>query len=273
MHSAVDNLSIADERTLHQVFDPESAPASASASITIDANLPPDPQIKDLGLLKELKKRELEAIKLVESHSDAPKVSFANSHGTNHTTSTSRNDAKHQVYIKALEILDLLTTQHPKYASAYNNRAQLRRWRYGDDLISISALQSSATLSQVLDDVLGDLDTAISLSSPPPSDGRISAAQAKLLGQAWMQKGALFWGMSRQHTSQQSADESSDSHEFKASVLKLDQSQLEEEGNRCFFMAGLYGNEAGRGLAVRTNPYARLCGSIVKEAMKREGVV
>ena len=43
-------------------------------------------------------------------------------------SSRSRDDA----YKAALAILDDLICQHPDYASARNNRAQLRRWRYGD---------------------------------------------------------------------------------------------------------------------------------------------
>lgn len=33
---------------------------------------------------------------------------------------------------------------------------------------------------------------------------------------------------------------------------------------------GKYGNRAARELGIRTNPYAKMCGAIVKEAMKRE---
>ncbi len=35
-------------------------------------------------------------------------------------------------------------------------------------------------------------------------------------------------------------------------------------------MGGRYGNDVAREMAVRTNPYAKLCGNIVKEAMRGE---
>jgi len=37
-------------------------------------------------------------------------------------------------------------------------------------------------------------------------------------------------------------------------------------------MGGRYGNEMARAMSVATNPYAKLCGGIVKEAMRAEGV-
>lgn len=45
---------------------------------------------------------------------------------------------------------------------------------------------------------------------------------------------------------------------------------LEELASRDFMMGGRYGNEIARGLAVATNPTAKLCGSIVREAMRKE---
>ena len=45
---------------------------------------------------------------------------------------------------------------------------------------------------------------------------------------------------------------------------------LEEMASRDFVMGGRYGNEIARGLAVATNPTAKLCGSIVREAMRKE---
>lgn len=49
-----------------------------------------------------------------------------------------------------------------------------------------------------------------------------------------------------------------------------DRMMFEEEGSRCFYMAGLYGSEVGRAMTVMANPYARLCGAIVKEAIRGE---
>lgn len=39
---------------------------------------------------------------------------------------------------------------------------------------------------------------------------------------------------------------------------------------RDFDAGGRYGNPVAREMSVRTNPYAKLCGNIVREAMRRE---
>ncbi len=45
---------------------------------------------------------------------------------------------------------------------------------------------------------------------------------------------------------------------------------LEEAASRELGIGGRYGNETARQLAVKTNPYAKLCGSIVREALTKE---
>lgn len=46
--------------------------------------------------------------------------------------------------------------------------------------------------------------------------------------------------------------------------------QLEEMASQDFFEAGRYGNEVAKQLSVGTNPYAKMCGAIVREALKKE---
>ena len=46
--------------------------------------------------------------------------------------------------------------------------------------------------------------------------------------------------------------------------------EFAEAASRDFWMGGRYGNEVARGLAVHANPTAKLCGQMVKEAMRRE---
>jgi hypothetical protein len=46
--------------------------------------------------------------------------------------------------------------------------------------------------------------------------------------------------------------------------------QLEEMASRDFFFGGRYGNKVAQQLSVQTNPYAKMCGAIVKEAMRKE---
>jgi len=45
---------------------------------------------------------------------------------------------------------------------------------------------------------------------------------------------------------------------------------FEDAASRDFVMGGRYGNEVAKALAVSSNPTAKLCGDMVREAMKRE---
>jgi hypothetical protein len=40
--------------------------------------------------------------------------------------------------------------------------------------------------------------------------------------------------------------------------------------SRDFFVGGRYGNKIAQQMSVQTNPYAKMCGAIVKEAMRKE---
>jgi hypothetical protein len=46
--------------------------------------------------------------------------------------------------------------------------------------------------------------------------------------------------------------------------------RLEEMASWDFQQGGRYGNPVAKQLAVHTNPYAKMCGAIVRDAMKAE---
>jgi hypothetical protein len=50
----------------------------------------------------------------------------------------------------------------------------------------------------------------------------------------------------------------------------LSSTALEELASRDFTLGGRYGNKVARQLSVQTNPYAKACGAIVKEALRKE---
>jgi hypothetical protein len=50
----------------------------------------------------------------------------------------------------------------------------------------------------------------------------------------------------------------------------LSSGRLEEAASGELALGGRYGNETARQLAVKTNPYAKLCGAVVKEALTKE---
>jgi hypothetical protein len=45
---------------------------------------------------------------------------------------------------------------------------------------------------------------------------------------------------------------------------------FEENASKDFMMGGRFGNEIAKALAVSTNPTAKLCGEMVREAMRKE---
>ena len=53
-------------------------------------------------------------------------------------------------------------------------------------------------------------------------------------------------------------------------LRELSSQGLEEAASHELALGGRYGNETARQLAVKTNPYAKLCGSIVREALTKE---
>ncbi|KIW05917.1 uncharacterized protein PV09_03110 [Verruconis gallopava] len=247
-------LTTSDAKVLDAVFDPESAPEAPR--ITVDPSLPSDPHIRDAQLLARLREQEIAAVKIIEA------------------CPSQDGDAKRETYRKALEILDAVIEEQPMYASAWNNRAQIRRWMYGDrgtlTTASIPASEEALEIRATLVQALKELDTAIALASPASREPAVSPSQKKLLAQAWTQRAAIFWGVAKDlGSSERSVIVVPDEAE-QPTWSKWTRVDFEEEGSRCFFMAGLYGSEVGRAMAVLSNPTAKLCGSIVKEAMKRE---
>lgn len=246
------NLTKADSKVLAQVFDPESGPAKAEVSI--DPYLPADRHIHSTDLLQELKAREKAAIQLIEA--------FEKSTGKT-------PQAKIEAFSKALQILDALITECPQYASARNNRAQLRRWRFGDRNLMV---QKRASVDSERGDAataaVADLQECIELASPSSPQDAVSPSQGRLLAQAHTQLGALY------HAAAKDLQDVPEVEVFSASAIP-DRSRdaFEEEASRMFYMGGLYGNEVAKALAVHTNPHAKLCGSIVKEAMRKETAV
>jgi hypothetical protein len=87
---------------------------------------------------------------------------------------------------------------------------------------------------------------------------------ANVLASAFTHRGLLLWAASRDAELQDA---------LIASVNRLgdlDAEQLEEVASHDFASGGRYGNETAKQLAVKLNPYAKLCGNIVKEAMQKE---
>ncbi|TLD36489.1 hypothetical protein E2P81_ATG03378 [Venturia nashicola] len=259
------HLSNNDTMILDAVFDPESS--VSSASIQEDPLLPADPHITDPSLLATLRAQELSAIRIIErfipSEPSSP-LSNASSDHEQEELATSK-DAP---YKEALAILNRIAAEHPAYASFHNNRAQLHRWRYGDSSTLVQSQPHDTVSSGAIISALYDLETAIDLATPTLECRKVSPSQGRLLAQAWTQRAAIFWQAAKDLSP--SASTVVNSHQDKLPWQAWDKTNFEEEASRCFHMAGVYGSEVGRAMSVIANPHARLCGSIVREALKRE---
>jgi hypothetical protein len=257
------DLSKNDTKILAAVFDPESS--TTTPNIEIDPLLPSDPQIRDLSLLNTLRAQELSAIRTVEQYTPSEPSSPRSSSSSEEEQH--QDEGKDIAYQNAFYILNDITSSHPTYASAYNNLAQLHRWRYGDKNTLIQSHPQNPTLARAISNAVRSLDRTISLASPKHGSA-VSPAQNRLLSQAWTQRAAIFWAASKDLAISNASIV--DLGYTETPWLDWDTTNFEEEASRCFYMAGLYGSEVGRAMAVIANPHARLCGNIVKEALKRE---
>ncbi|KAK3372850.1 hypothetical protein B0T24DRAFT_245486 [Lasiosphaeria ovina] len=255
------SLSRRDTNVLEKIKDPESDPSSA---IQIDATLQKDPHILDQQEYAELSQKERDiilAIQGLELQSAVPR---------------SREMPEIDIvggYRQCVSRLRSLIDDQPKYASARNNRAQALRRLCGDCMLVTGAPQPPQALLRHIDDaerqemaqtVLCDLDRSISLLTPSEPYSKISPQTARTLSMAHTQRAAVYLATSKLISSN---PVSIDVERRELRWTKLD---FEENASRDFAMGGRYGNEIAKGLAVATNPTAKLCGQMVREAMKKE---
>ena len=234
------SLSSKDNAVFHALFDAESSPSSA---VKVDASLPSLPHVTD-SELPELQELELKAIQPLQKQGE------------------SKNESPSREAIeKAIDELSSIITNHPTYASAYANRAQAIRMLFNGDE-EIFDLSNTANATRLF----SDLGQTISLATPGSPTATVSPRQARILADAHTHRGYLLYRAAKiAYTS--SPDQPRGGPER---LRDLDQDQLEEMASRDFSMGGRYGNKIAQQMAVQTNPYAKMCGAIVKEAMRKE---
>ena len=117
------SLSTRDINVLEKMKDPESDPSMA---VQVDPSLPKDPNVLDQEVYKLVAQQERDiilSIQKLEIRSSNAKVEPA-----------PVTDIVPE-YRKCLSQLGQLIEAHPKYASAYNNRAQALRRLCGDAML------------------------------------------------------------------------------------------------------------------------------------------
>lgn len=231
--------------------------------VQVDETLPKDPHIRDVTVYERIATEERRLILTVQQ----AEIQLAGP-----GLKTGLDPLK--TYEECVAGLSELVSINPSYASAKNNRAQATRRLHGDGML-VSGLEPSDNPLIVDSDsearrsaarrTLSDLDTCISLLTPGGAYPRLSRQAAKTLSSAHTQRAAIY-----HQTSKMLA---------KGGVLNVDQERaeagwekidFEEAASRDFALGGRYGNEVAKGLAVSTNPTAKLCGQMVREAMKKE---
>ena len=247
-------LTSSDSAVLSKVFDPESAP---DARILVDPLLPADPNIQDEQTLVTITKEEKAVIKAVEEALRSSKLSSVE---------------RSQIFADALDRLSRLIVAYPNSASLRNNRAQLFRLQYGDNILLLPVKSSKSTDSFVpAATTMSDLGEAIRLLSPVTPHSAVSPTQCRVLAQAYTQRAALYHAASKRLALGKDSLLSGRNITLSLAAVKDWQvHDFEEAASKDFFMGGRYGNEIGKVLAVYTNPTAKLCGQMVQEAMRRE---
>jgi hypothetical protein len=237
MASAI-SLSSKDSAVFHALFDAESSPSSA---IQVDPSLPPLPHTSE-SELSGLQESELAAIRPLQQNENE-----------------SGNTALPRKIIQtSIDDLSAIITNHPNYASAYANRAQALRM-----LIDSNGDLFDDTNTTNATQLFSDLGQTISLATPKSPAAALSPRQARILADAHTHRGYLLYKAAKLASSDQQRG-------GPERLRDLEKDQLEEMASHDFSLGGKYGNKIAQQMAVQTNPYAKMCGAIVKEAMRKE---
>ncbi|GAM82491.1 hypothetical protein ANO11243_004710 [Dothideomycetidae sp. 11243] len=224
-------LSANDSRVLSALFDPESSPSGA-VHIETNSTVLPGLSQKECDVLAAQEAAILQALDVARP---SPSV-LQDTHAA---------------------VSDLLA-RNTGYAPAYVDRAQITRMMLDTHMIFT---QAQETHSRAL---LSDLQDAIRLASPAePQDG-VSAVQARVLAAAHTHRGLLLLKAADLRARGEKVFGAGEA------LNGMDSVEVESLASKDFFLGGRYGNKIAQQLSVKTNPYAKMCGAIVKEAMQKE---
>ncbi|KAI1418198.1 hypothetical protein F5Y13DRAFT_37076 [Hypoxylon sp. FL1857] len=252
------SLSRRDFNVLEKIKDPESNPLTA---VIVDATLPKDPNITDTSVYDRVSRKERDIVLAMQNL----EMQLAGLRPASTIEPLTE-------YRQCVSELGELISEYPSYASARNNRAQALRRLYGDTMI-LSGVDSPKGLLKDADDLekseaaalaLSDLDKAVALLTPKSLFASLSPQAGKTLSLAHTQRAAIYHMTAKHFPAGRVANMA---ERKEVAWTKID---FEEAASRDFALGGRYGNEIAKGLAVSTNPTAKLCGQMVREAMKKE---
>lgn len=244
------SLSSNDSAVLQALFDAESSPSSAPQH---DSSLPKLPHISD-SELPALQELELKAIRPLN---------------------TSDENIPSETIQTAISELSEIIEKNPNYASAYLNRAQALRLLIDTQIKTPTTTTTSppASLPQPshATQLFKDIAQTISLLTPATSTSPVSPLQSRTLANAHTHRAYILYKAGRPGD----GDSENEKNHHIANLVppqlrELGNERLEEMASYDFQLGGRYGNEVAKQMAVMTNPYAKMCGAIVKDAMKAE---
>ncbi len=253
------DLSQRDINVLEKMRDPDYNPAT---NLVLDERLPRDPHLTDPDAYDRVSSRERAIIQSLQALEQSQAL-----------------DADERAvagYRAAVAQLDALIAEHPRYASARNNRAQVLRRLYGD-LMLLSVTTSNAVVPlvpapareekrQAAARALKDLETSIALLTPEALASPMAPTAARTLSSALTQRGAIYLQTGKMLSSADRAlDVDASRRESAWSAHRF-----QEAASHDLALGGRYGNDIAKNLAVSVNPTAKLCGQIVREAMRKE---
>ncbi|KAF3389240.1 hypothetical protein F1880_003685 [Penicillium rolfsii] len=247
------SLTNNDAAVLQALFDAESSPSSG---IKIDPTIPSWPATVNISPaeLNVLKTRETQIILKLQASSTPDQETVQS----------------------ALEELNTLLEEYPTYPPAYTNRAQTLRLladlEYNHRHTTSAESSTDESLftpeaGELSTRIFTDLGKAITLATPASPADPVSSVQARLLADAHTHRGYLLLKAARVKKTRSETEMESVGPER---LRSHSADQLEEMASRDFFLGGRYGNKIAQQMAVQTNPYAKMCGAIVKEAMRKE---
>lgn len=224
------SLSSRDNLILQSLFDPEAASAPAADKPPATTSLPHFTE----HVFSAIAKREHTILQPL-----------------------ARDQHSKSVVESVIQELSQLIDEFSQYASGYVNRAQASRLLIDvEDLFSSDHASASAR-------VFDDLSRGIELATPPDSSSSASQHQSKILATAYTHRGFLLL---------KAADMVKNGRTVHGvnSLATSNATSIEEIASEDFARGGRYGNALGKQMAVRTNPYAKMCGAIVKDALQQE---
>lgn len=225
------SLSANDARILNALFDPETLPSSVAKSKDASAI---DTTLPPHTTISSSQLSTLETQQ-------------------NDIVRRTSSDSSFATVASEIENLNNVITSHPTYPSAFVNRAMLRRIKIEASLSSDRHIffAPEADIEALFTDLARAIHLALPASSPTAP---VSAYQARILRTAYSHRAFLYLKAS----------------ETRTELRGLGKSELEELASKDFAAAARFGDEAAREMSVRTNPYAKMCGAIVKNALMEE---